>query len=107
MMASITSAWENRFGLFQGLQQVSHDNSVVRDLKKKSQDAVSRAAYFCAEEHQRRIGMEVRTESERDFVGLSSLFPAKDQVGTFIGYPDRDGRATNIGDEDTEVFPLL
>ena len=104
-MASITSAWENRFGLFQGLHKVSHDNSVVRDLKKKSQEAVSRAAYFCAEEHQRRRG--IRTESERDFVGLSSLFPAKDQVGTFIGYPNRDGRATNIGDEDTEVFPLL
>lgn len=107
MMASITSAWENRFGLFQGLHQVSHDNSVVRGLKKKSQEAVSRAAYFCAEEHQRRMGVEIRTDGERDFVGLSSLFPAKDQVGTFIGYPDRDGRATNIGDEDTEVFPLL
>lgn len=106
-MASITSAWENRFGLFQGLHHVSHDNSVVRDLKKKSQEAVSRAAYFCAEEHQRRMGVETRTDGERDFVGLSSLFPKKDQVGNFIGYPDRDGRATNIGDEDTEFFPLL
>lgn len=107
-MASVTTAWDTRFGLFQGLHQCAHDNSVVRDLKKKSQKAISRASYFCAEEHQRRMGAETQTGTgERDLVGLSSLFPAKDQVGTFIGYPDRDGEAANIGEEDTEVFPLL
>lgn len=105
-MASITNVWDARFSLFSGLRQSSHDNTVVRDLKKRSQEAISRAAYLCAEEQGERTGGSSVGDGGRDFVGLTSLFPARDQVGTFIGFSDRDGRAEGIS-EGTEVFPLL
>jgi len=105
-MASITNVWDARFSLFSGLRQSSHDSVVVRALKKRSQEAISRAAYLCAEEHAEGTGGGRVGDGDRDFVGLTSLFPARDQVGTFIGFSDRDGRAEGIG-EGTEVLPLL
>lgn len=107
MMASITNVWDARFSLFPGLLQTSRDSVAVRGLKKRSQEAISRAAYLCAEEQQERCGIVGSVANgDRDFIGLTSLFPARDQVGTFIGFSDRDGRAEDIG-EGREFIPLL
>ncbi len=99
-MASTTNAWGTRFGLLENIHRTTQDNSVLRELKKRSHEAVSRAAYEC--------GANSEEGSEPlNYDDTSSLFPNRDKVGVFVGCVEREGRPQAGLEEVTMLFPLF
>jgi len=99
-MASTTNAWGTRFGLLENIHRTAQDNSVLRELKKRSHEAVSRAAYECGETSD--AGSE-----PLNYDDTSSLFPNRDKVGVFVGCAEREGRPQAGLEEVTKLFPLF